>query len=180
MVRPVLVPSQRRWFCQISPKAVYAAGMEPIALRPATAADRDRVLAWANEPTTRAMSFAGEPIRPAAHGAWFAARLRDPDSRLYVVEDAAGVPLGLVRFVRRGQRWELGISLAAAARGRGLGAAAIAAGLERLRAECGPVAVVARTRPENVAFRRAAARAGFGERGPGLVRGQAAVVLVWP
>ncbi len=156
------------------------AGMEPIVLRPATAADRDRVLAWSNEPTTRAMSFTGQPIQPAEHAAWFAARLRDPDSRLYLAEDAAGAPLGLVRFVRRGQRWELGISLAAAARGRGLGVAAIAAGLQRLRAECGPVAVVARTRPENTAFRRAAARAGFVERGSGLVRGQTAVVLVCP
>lgn len=154
------------------------AGMEPIALRPATAADRHRVLAWSNEPTTRAMSFTSQPIQPDEHTAWFAARLRDPDSRLYVVEHAAGAPLGLVRFVRRDRRWELGITLAAAARGRGLGAAAIAAGVQRLRAECGPVEVVARTRPDNAAFRRAAGRAGFVERGSGLVQGQTAVVLI--
>jgi UDP-2,4-diacetamido-2,4,6-trideoxy-beta-L-altropyranose hydrolase len=133
---------------------------------------------WANDPLVRRMSFAREPIGLAVHEPWLTARLADPDCRLFLVLDERKTPMGLVRFTHEGKgRWALGVTLAPKRRGRGLAASVIARGCEGLRAEQGKVVIGARTRVENTAFRRAAQKVGFVEKGKVKVKGQAAVEM---
>jgi RimJ/RimL family protein N-acetyltransferase len=88
-------------------------------LRPAVAADSERLWRWANDPEVRARSFHPEPIPFESHARWYAAILRSAVARIWILEDA-GQPVGQVRYERRNaNETEVGISVAADHRGRG-------------------------------------------------------------
>ena len=53
-------------------------------LRPATAADCDRIHAWRNHPSIRRMMFNPDPIPLPQHQTWFAAQLTNPNFKIYV------------------------------------------------------------------------------------------------
>lgn len=96
-----------------------------VTLRPATADDAARVLAWNNAPEARAVSHDPRPIGLAEHAAWFARRLGE--GRIWIAR-VGGVPAGVVR-IDRGRGGEAGvisIVLDPAVRGRGLGRRVIA------------------------------------------------------
>ena len=130
-------------------------------LRPASADDEARLLEWRNDAQTRAMAIAQDPVPLADHRRWLQTRLADPDTRLTIAEHD-GEPVGTVRLDRQGtDEAELSITIAPAARGRGLARPAIALGVEHARREWGVERVTARIRPENAASLRAFAAAGF-------------------
>lgn len=133
-----------------------------VVLRPAGADDAVAVWSWRQDPRTRAASFSADDIDLDDHLAWFADVLVDGRRRLYVVEHA-DVPVGVVRFDDAGEgRWEISINLAPGARGVGLGAVAIDAGVARLVDDVGEVTrVTARVRLTNEASLRVFRRAGF-------------------
>jgi RimJ/RimL family protein N-acetyltransferase len=67
-----------------------------------------------------------------------------------------------VRLQREAAGWEVHFNLAPAARGRGQGRGLVAAGIEALRAEFGPVALVfGRVKADNLASRRIFEGLGF-------------------
>ena len=72
-----------------------------VALRRATAQDSSRILAWNGAPEVRARSRDPRPISPEDHARWFAARLADPSSSLWIalLDDC---PVGVVRIDRDG------------------------------------------------------------------------------
>ena len=132
-------------------------------VRPATAADADLLLAWANDPTTRAAGFHPDPISLATHRRWLARWLAAPRRRLLIGVDE-GEPIGLVRLDRDEEgRVETGISVARDARGRGLGRMLLAAALEAARADpaLGARSFVARIRLDNPASIALFTGAGF-------------------
>ena len=53
-------------------------------LRPATAADCERIHTWRNHPSIRAMMFNPDPIPLPQHQTWFAAQLTNPNFKMYV------------------------------------------------------------------------------------------------
>jgi RimJ/RimL family protein N-acetyltransferase len=132
-----------------------------LSLRPATADDSERLLAWRNDPRTRAMAVVQAAVERATHARWLATRLNDADTLLTIaVQD--GEPVGTVRLDRHGRdEAELSITIAPEARGRGLARPAIELGVEHAHREWGVTRVTARIRPENTASRRAFAAAGF-------------------
>lgn len=137
-----------------------------LELRPATGSDAARLLEWRNDEETRRNSRSRDPVAEDEHRAWLAAVLADPDRHLLIVE-LGGAPQGQVRFDRVEEgRYEISVSLAEGARGRGLGTEAIEHGLawlgERVEAA---VVVVAEVREENTASERAFAAAGFERTG---------------
>jgi UDP-2,4-diacetamido-2,4,6-trideoxy-beta-L-altropyranose hydrolase len=138
------------------------------ALRPAAAHDRDRVLAWNQAADVRARSLDPRPIDPAAHARWFATRLADPLTRMWIAE-RSGAPIGVVRVERATTDGEgyLSIVIDPAWRGRGVGRAVIALACD---ASEGPV--LAEIRPDNPASQAAFAAAGF-VRWPSRDRGDA-------
>jgi RimJ/RimL family protein N-acetyltransferase len=104
-----------------------------VTVRPATTRDADLLLDWANDPATRAQSFRPDRIEAATHERWLAERLVSPSSRLLIGSEGS-TPIGQVRFDRNPDgAVEVGISVAAGARNRGLGRALLDAGLAAVR-----------------------------------------------
>ena len=150
-----------------------------LTVRPARTDDADLLLAWANDPVTRAASFHTEVIDRTGHLRWLAERLASPRTRLYIGE-LDGVPVGQVRF-------ELGtdgtagggISVAPAMRGRGLGRALLQAGLTAVWADpaFAGVPLVARVRVDNERSLRLFEGVGFRRRANGTCDGAPCVIL---
>ena len=153
-----------------------------ITVRLATADDAALLLDWANDPTTRTAGFHRDAIDPATHRRWLAARLTSSTSRLYVGLDGER-PIGQVRLEGAPDgRVEVGISVAAEARGRGIGHDLLRAGLEAGRADpdLRVDVYVARVRPDNAASIALFTGSGFLFVGSEDVNGDEALVYELP
>jgi len=150
-----------------------------VVLRPATAADAGLLLAWANDPVTRAAGFHPEAIAIDEHERWLAARLASPATRLWIGEED-GRAVGQVRLERdEGGIAEIGISVAPEARGRGVARRLLATAIETGRADAafGLTGFLARVRPDNAASLALFRGAGFAETGREVVNGLPCVVF---
>ncbi len=128
-----------------------------IALRRATEADAEILLAWRNDPVTRQFSLQTEEIAMADHRAWLAATLRDPDCRL-LVGSIGAEPVGTVRFDRRDDGAQrVSIAVSPDWRGRSVGRALLRAACH----EVAPSRLVAEIRDDNVASQRIFRGCGF-------------------
>ena len=103
-------------------------------VRRATAADAALYFSWANDPAVRANAIEAAPIAWAGHLAWFARRLADPDTYLYLFAEA-GQFVGQVRVEFSGAEGLIDYSVAAEWRGRGRGLALLRRALTELRRE---------------------------------------------
>lgn len=152
-----------------------------LSLRPVTAADRELLFGWANDPETRMRSFASDPISWPEHCAWLEARLRDPDELFWVILSAAGEPIGQLRVTpEAGGAGVVSVSIAPAFRGRGLAAEGVALGTRSALASGRFASLRAYVRPDNEASLRAFARAGYGGPRPVRHRGHEARLLCFP
>ena len=134
---------------------------DPARLRPATRGDAELLLAWRNDPDTRAASFQQEPIGLEEHRAWLDRRLADPGCALLVVE-LEGTPAGSVRLEREdGDVAEVHVAVAPGARGRGVARLALREASERAGELLGVGRVRARVKSGNDASLRAFDAAGF-------------------
>ncbi len=99
-----------------------------VTLRLATWDDHEAVWQWNNAPDVRARSHDPRPIDYDGHCDWFVRRLADRLARVFIVE-ADDVAVGVIRTQRvtPGGAGRISIALDQAARGRGLGRAAIQA-----------------------------------------------------
>jgi RimJ/RimL family protein N-acetyltransferase len=143
--------------------------------RRATDADARQLFEWANEPSTRAVSFHADPITWESHLGWLARRLSDPDTQLYVIEDETGAPIGQVRFDLADARATISVSVGEAHRGRGAGSAAIEAGVGALRETGFAGPIVALIKPDNARSVSAFTAAGFSAAGEVVVQGAVAL-----
>jgi RimJ/RimL family protein N-acetyltransferase len=105
-----------------------------LKIRPAEAADEDRLLAWANDPATRAAGFQVDPIAPEVHAGWLSRRLAEPEAgRIWIGLDGLR-PIGVVRVERSDDaRLVVSISLDPVERGQGRSLGLLEAGLEAAR-----------------------------------------------
>ena len=134
-----------------------------VQLRPARASDGDAVLAWRNDPATRAASFEHEEIPPSIHARWFAGKLGDPDC-LFLVVEVDGVPVGQVRLERVAPGLaEVNVGLAPKARGRGIGRQALQLAASEARRQLGIETFRALVKSENEPSLRAFRAAGFSD-----------------
>jgi RimJ/RimL family protein N-acetyltransferase len=160
-------------------RVVEAMGGRPMTLRRARSGDAALLFEWTNDPVVRASSFVTKPVEWEEHVRWFEARLASASSTLYVASDAAGQPLGLVRFERTEDgRAEIGVSVAATFRGQGRAAPLLRAGVSAYWRDVGPCPVDAYIRPTNEASLRAFRHAGFVDDGNAMVKGVEAVRTV--
>lgn len=149
-----------------------------LGLRRATEADCERIWQWASDPQTRAASFSGDPIPWEDHRPWYAARLASPACFLFVGLDAAGAPIGMVRFDAAGDEAAISVNLAPEARGRSLGGALIAKGVDEFFRVSSAGLVRAWIRPGNLASMRAFEKADFSPAAAATVHGQPALHYV--
>jgi spore coat polysaccharide biosynthesis predicted glycosyltransferase SpsG/ribosomal protein S18 acetylase RimI-like enzyme len=142
-----------------------ASGRPVLAARPAGGTDAGMLLAWRNDPATRASSRSQDAVPPEVHLRWLDAVLADRDRLLLVVE-RTGRAVGTVRFDRLDDsRWEVSITLAPDARGRGLAADVLATAERAWRAVAGHrPSVLAYVRPGNTASARLFEGAGYRRR----------------
>ena len=134
-----------------------------IGVRPADREDADLLLAWRNDPTTRAVSRTTGEVPRAEHVAWLDGTLGRSDRHLLVGLDG-DEPVGTVRWDDEGAgEWEVSITLAPTARGRGLGGPALGAAERWLVGHLPepPRALLAVVRADNSASRRLFLRAGY-------------------
>lgn len=145
--------------------------------RPASGDDSELLLGWRNDPEARRASRATDPVEPAGHERWLRSTLADPTRMLLVVE-GAGEPIGTVRFDSAGDTAEISITVAPEERGRGTGRQAVREASELFLAAHPPTrAVTAEVREGNSASLSAFQAAGFAIRGPGAAEGTQVLTL---
>ena len=139
-----------------------------VRLRRVTESDADLILAWANDPETRAASFHPDPIDPAGHLRWLGARLMSPTTGFWIGESDDGRPIGQVRAETHGGAVaEVSIAVAPDARGQGFGRALLMAAVEEAGRALAIERILARVRLDNPASLALFAGAGFRERSRG-------------
>jgi UDP-2,4-diacetamido-2,4,6-trideoxy-beta-L-altropyranose hydrolase len=145
-------------------------------LRPATAEDCRLLWEWVNDPEVRAAAFSSAPIPWERHQAWFAAKMKDPDCRIFVAEDAENRPVGQFRVsVRSADNWEIDVSLARDFRRAGYGSLLIDLGARAAFAQTSGARLHAFVKPYNRASQSAFADAGFERLGEEDVDGHTAI-----
>ena len=143
--------------------ATTADAAPAVTVRPAGREDADLLLAWRNDPRTRAVSRSTAEVSRADHLAWLAATLGRTDRHL-LVGLVGDEPVGTVRWDDEGAgEWEVSITLAPTARGRGLGVPVLGAAERWLVGDLPepPTALLAVIRADNSASRRLFLRAGY-------------------
>jgi UDP-2,4-diacetamido-2,4,6-trideoxy-beta-L-altropyranose hydrolase len=148
-------------------------------LRPAREDDCLLIWEWANDPETRQVSFSSEPIAWETHQEWYSRTVRTPNSFFYIGSNAAGDPMGQIRFQLDRQRATISVSLAKEARGKGLGAALIVCGVTQFFHDSNAEIVDAYIKPDNDKSVKTFTRADFVDAGVAEVRGQEARHLVF-
>ena len=101
--------------------------VEYVTLRRALPDDCEHVWGWNFAPDVRARSKRALAVAFAEHARWYIRRLADGHDPMWVIEDH-GCPVGVIRLdSSAGGFTQVSIALAANARGRGVGRAAIGA-----------------------------------------------------
>ena len=153
-------------------------GTEGMRLRRARADDIRLLWEWANDPEVRAASFSSAPIPWETHVVWFAEKVGQNRSLLFIAEDEEGIAFGQIRFDLKGGEAELNLSLAKEKRGIGLAVPLIEAGVREVLAGTECERVHAFVKPQNAASARAFEKAGFVRVGMEQVRENSAVHFI--
>lgn len=95
-----------------------------LRLVPAQAADAERLLAWRNDPVTRAASHQAQEVSASEHHAWLLRSLADPSRRIWLAW-LGGAAVGTVRCDRPAGQAHTTLSWTVAPewRGQGVGSA---------------------------------------------------------
>lgn len=130
-------------------------------IRPVTIDDAQLLLAWRNDPDSRAASRNTHMVDPAEHQAWMTASLQQPEALLVIAEDDDGGPVGHVRFTPGADGYEVSIVLAPDQRGKGQGRAVLQAAQEVFFATYPDQPIRAFVRGDNLASHRLFRGAGY-------------------
>jgi RimJ/RimL family protein N-acetyltransferase len=118
------------------------------------------LLMWANDPAVRRASFSQNPIIPATHRRWFADRLADANTRMWILE-SKGQPCGVVRVQKEGETAELSYSITAVYRKRKLAVPMLQMALEVIGEQWPGIRLRAYVRPDNTSSIRSLLSAEF-------------------
>ncbi len=125
-------------------------------LRPAVFADWARLFFWRNDPEVCKQFKTGE-VELGDHLDWFRRALASPDHKIFIAESEQGTPIGVVRFAKEGDHWEVSVAVDPRFRQSGLGLGMI----EDARTLMCRESLRAEIRIQNAASVRAFVHAGF-------------------
>jgi UDP-2,4-diacetamido-2,4,6-trideoxy-beta-L-altropyranose hydrolase len=134
---------------------------QALRLRDAQPDDAALFFGWANDPLVRSQSLNTQFIPWSAHLQWFAARIADERSRLFVLE-AGSLPVGQIRFDVEAGAARIDYSLDAQVRGRGWARILVGLGMGRMAAST-RVVFRAEVKKSNAVSAAVFARLGFHE-----------------
>jgi RimJ/RimL family protein N-acetyltransferase len=131
-------------------------------LRRAGLGDSLLLFQWVNRPDSLAGKLATqEPIARKTHDAWFAARLADPETFVWIIE-SDDKPVGQLRLMKKAGAYEVDIYVLPDRRRSGIAQEALKRGIEELKtARTAPQVLRASVKTENVDSQRLFERAGF-------------------
>ena len=147
------------WGAERIVESMNPTAKESLRLRPANPHDVHQFFLWANDPEVRAQSIHGQPISFESHQEWFAGKLTASDSRIFVMQ-AGDLPVGQIRFDRKGNEERISYSVDKCFRGRGWASRLVALGLSRVPARDGLV-FRAEVKDANLSSRTVFSRLGF-------------------
>ena len=156
-------------------RVVCAVQGTAICVRRAGPSDSELLWQWVNDPEVREASFSKEPIAWQEHQAWFARKLKDPNTLMLIGENDEGRPIGQFRL-----EWQsaadgtIDVSIAPGLRRAGYGHQLIEQSVRRVFAMTATERVHAFIRQENHASIRSFERAGFSRVAEKQVHGSAA------
>jgi len=160
-------------------RVVEAMHAQTLRLRDARAEDARLLFEWTNEPSVRAASFSIAPVPWESHLSWFEARLASAECSIYIFEDADGIPLGQIRYDAEGDLAIVNISVARAARGRGVATKAFRLSARRHLWRSAASYIRAWVKPENQASLVALAHAGYVDDGWAEAHGERVAQMVF-
>lgn len=132
-----------------------------VDVREATIADAEILLAWRNDPATRAASRQPDVVEPDDHRAWLESSLDRADRHL-LIGSVSGVLIGTVRWdAEPDEEWEVSITLDPEARGRRLAGPLLRGGQDWLAGRSHPVTVLAVVHRDNPASAKLFLREGY-------------------
>lgn len=147
-----------------------------INLKPAKISDCRFWWKIRNEKTVRETSFETKPITYSTHKKWFEEKLKDQNSKLFIIL-SDGKKAGQLRLEKKNSQVELSLALIPAVRGKGIGTSAIILGVKKAISEFGAKKILAYTRPENLASVKAFGKAGFKNKGETIYENHQAIFL---
>jgi UDP-2,4-diacetamido-2,4,6-trideoxy-beta-L-altropyranose hydrolase len=154
-----------------------------LKLRVARESDCRLLFEWATDPVARSASFHPAAISWEEHTRWFAERLQDPHSVIYIGQGAAGEPVGLVRFQIKDEIAVLSVNVAAEFRGEGWGRVLLALSTRTMLRTLVRASSIRRidafVKPENQASVRLFETSGFRQAGKERVADQDALIFTW-
>jgi UDP-2,4-diacetamido-2,4,6-trideoxy-beta-L-altropyranose hydrolase len=150
-----------------------------LSVRLARESDCKLLFAWAEDPVARAASFHPAAILWDEHVRWFTERLHDPQSVVYIGENAAGEAVGVVRFQIKGEGAVLSINVAPGFRGQGWGRELIAFSTHSLMRIHSVRRVDAFVKPDNRPSIQLFEACGFTRGDTERVAGQEALLFTW-
>lgn len=165
-----------------------------LQLRHARESDCKLLFDWANDPAARAASFHSASIRLEEHRRWFAEKLNNPLSLIYIGEDcspnvagqdataqeaACPRPVGQVRFQLDGNSAVISVGVAPEFRGKGWGATLVSFATRAVARNRLIDRVDAFVKPQNAASIRLFQKTGFDNNGAADMAGQPALRFSW-
>lgn len=145
---------------------------EGVILRTAREEDASDIWIWRNHPETRKRSFHSDEIPFAEHLKWFAARMKDADSVIFIAEDRQGRKLGQVRFDKKGREATISVGLNPDFFGQGIGSILIAKTTSEFLDKNREISIViAEIIEDKIASLKAFLKAGYEVAKEGVVKG---------
>ncbi len=156
-------------------------GGNGLRLRRVRREDSHLLWEWANDAQVRAASFCSDPISWPTHAAWFEQKLAQENCTIFIAEDEESNPCGQIRFDPRPDGgWEVGVSVAKEARGRGVASRLIGSGVRSmLNGKASSARFHAFVKLDNTASIRAFEKAEFRQLGSEQVHGKPAIHFVY-
>ncbi len=131
-----------------------------LTIRLAKTGDTLTYFKWANNKEVRKNSINTAPILLDNHKKWFASKLKNKDSRLYIIEKD-GIPLGQVRLDREKNNAEIDYSISQKFRGKGFGEIILKNALQLYMLNFPNDTIIAKAKQSNVASNRVFEKLGF-------------------
>ena len=132
-----------------------------LTLRPIEPEDSEELLAWRNDPLTRANSRNGDPVTHEEHAAWLSRVEADSNRRVWVALDGEEKTGTASALLHEDGAVEISVTVAPEARGRRLSPVLVAAAVKEAQSQWPGARIRAEIKAANQPSRKAFEACGF-------------------